>query len=316
MPDLNARVIHLTGGSRSIFIEIMWLQLRLSKRGCKKILLFRLRIAEIIALRHLRLFIVTLVILLFCHTMLAQVSLTDTDIDETIKFYKTGNPSLLVKNFQTRMPIPVTDKTIRAGIIEQLPATVTKLKITDEKIIESFRRAAAPILKFYGRDKTYEIIVFRHSTPVMFSDTGVVLVTSTGLIERAESDDEFLGYIAHEVGHEFYAPYSIYSRHILKLIAENGREIALNRKMAEAMALIELQCDSFAALTLVRLNYDPLSFINGLEKTARDFPNLRVGFHPLDETRRKLVEGITPKSSLNGKPRISSELKELKKLLK
>ncbi len=213
------------------------------------------------------------------------------------------------------MPAPITDQTIRVGIIKQLPAAVTKLKITDEKLIESFRRAAAPVLQFYGRDKTYEIIIFRHSTPIMFSDTGVVLVVSTGLIEQSESDDEFLGYVAHEVGHEYYAAYSIYFRHVLKLIAENGREIALSRKIAEAMALIELQCDAFAALTLFRLNYDSLSFIKGMERTGRNFPNHAVGFHPPDQARRKLVEGIISNSALTAKPKISGELKELKELI-
>lgn len=245
----------------------------------------------------------------------AQIEISDEDLTETVKFYKTLNYDNEVKIFQAKMPKPVTDEKIRKGIWENLPAAVLQLKINDSEIIEKFRKLAEPVLKFYGREKVYEIIVFKHKTPVMFSDTGVVLIVSTGMIERAAGDDELLGYIAHEIGHEYYANYSIYSRHLLKLIAENGQEPVLNRKYVEAMALIELQCDAFSAITLNYLKYNSINFIEGMEKSGRDFPDHRIGFHPTDAVRRKLIEQIMPKSNLSVKPKTSAELKELRKLI-
>ena len=294
------------------------MRLRLSKRG-KKILLFRLRIAEVTALRHPRpprLFIVTVIILLFCRIIPAQVTLTDSDIAETIKFYKRQTPSIFVKNFQTRMPLPVKDEKLRNEILQKLPAVVLTSKIEDEKIVQKFRKVAAPVLELYGRDKIYDVIIFRSSTPIMISDTGVVVVVSSGLIEQIESDDELLGYIAHEVAHEYFASYSIYSRHLLKLVNDSGREPFLAKKYAESLALIELQCDVFAALTLAYLNYNYLAFIQGFERTAQNFPEHRVGFHPADSIRRKLVEEISPKYAPVTRSKVTAELKELKKLLK
>lgn len=245
----------------------------------------------------------------------AQVVLPEQDIKETVTFYKTLNQPNEIKIFQAKMPKPVLDEKIRKGILDNLPPVVLKLKIENAELTEKVKKLFEPILKFYGREKVYEIIIFKHPTPVMFSDTGVVIVVSTGMIERTENDDELLGYLAHEVGHEYYAQYSIYSRYLIKLVSENGQEIALNRKYIEAMVLIELQCDAFAALTLNVLQYNALEFAKGLERTGKDFPNHSYGYHPPDLQRRNLVEQIVPKANFSIKPRISNELKSLKKLI-
>ena len=247
-----------------------------------------------------------------------QVNLSERDINEVIKFYKVEDSAGVdkaVKTFQAKMPGPVTSQKVREEILKNLPPVVIKAKIEDEKLIQDFRKLAGPVLKLYKRDEIYEIIIFRNKTPVMLSDTGIVLVVSSGLIEQVESDDELFGYLAHEVGHEFFASYSIYSRHLFKLINDGGREPFLIRKYAEALSLIELQCDAFSVLTLAHLNYNTSAFIEGFERTAKNFPDHKVGFHPNDFTRRKLVEGISLKASLNIKPKISSELKQLKELL-
>lgn len=213
------------------------------------------------------------------------------------------------------MPKPILEEKIRKGVLENLPQAVLKLKIENAELTEKTKKLFEPILKFYGREKVYDVIVFKHPTPILFSDTGVVIVISTGMIQRAENDDEILGYLAHEVGHEYYAQYSIYSRHLIKLVSENGQEIALNRKYYEAMSLIELQCDAFAALTLNALQYNGLEFAKGLERTGKDFPNHSYGYHPPDLQRRNLVGQIVPKANLSIKPRVSNELKSLKKII-
>ena len=264
---------------------------------------------------------ISIVILIFCclcatsAAAIAQVNISEQDLSETVKFYKTANPTDSVKVLQSKMPPPLTDGNKRQEILQNLPALVRRLKIEDTEITENLRSFAAPVLQLYGREMSYDVIIFRHKTPVMFSDTGVALVVSTGMIERAESDDELLGYVAHEVGHEYFAAYSIFSKHLLKLVLEGGKEEVLHRKIGETLAVVELQCDSFAALSLARLDYNPLAFIAGMERIGRDFPNHAVGFHPPDVARRKLVEQIVPVRYLQTKTKSSHKLKKLKRLI-
>lgn len=214
------------------------------------------------------------------------------------------------------MPKPILDEKIRKDILDNLPETVLKLKIENNEITEKTKKIFEPILKFYGRDKVYDVIVFKYRTPVMISDTGIVLAISTGVIERAVSDDELIGYLAHEIAHEYYAQYSIFSRHLLKLVSTSGHETALNRKYLEAISLIELQCDAFAVFTLSEFKYNALSFVEGFERAGKDFPKFSSGFHPADEQRRKLVEQIATASNLKIKPHVSAELIELKRLVR
>lgn len=261
--------------------------------------------------------ILIIVAVLYCFSAAAaQINVSEQDLSETVKLYKTADPAAAVKRLQTKMPAPVTDDKKRREILQNLPETVRKLKIEDAEISEKFRKLIAPALKLYGRENSYEIIVFRHKTPVMFSDTGVALVVSTGMIERAESDDELLGYAAHEIGHEYFAAYSIYSKHLLKLVLEGGKEEVLHRKIEETLAVVELQCDSFAAVSLAYLDYNPLAFIEGMERIGRDFPIHNVGFHPPDAARRRLVEGVVPASRLQSKTKFSGNLKELKQSIR
>ena len=241
--------------------------------------------------------------------------LSERDLSDTVASFKSNDPKAAVGNFKAKMPAAVTDVKIREEILRKLPETVQKLKIEDAEMTERFRQLIAPVLELYGREKIYDIIIVRHRTPVMFSDTGVVLVVSTGMIARAESDDELLGFVAHEVAHEYFARYSIYSKHLLKLIAEGGNEAALKNKLAEALALIELQCDAFAALTVSSLNRQPLAFIAAMERIGRDFPNHAVGFHPPDRIRRQLIEQLVPKTNLSADAKLSPALEKLKQII-
>jgi len=81
-------------------------------------------------------------------------------------------------------------------------------------------------------------------------------------------------------------------------------------------ALIELECDAFATLTLLYMNYQPLAFIEGIEGIGRDFPLHGVGFHPADAVRRRLVEQILPAKYIQIKPSISLSLQALKDTVK
>jgi hypothetical protein len=135
------------------------------------------------------------------------------------------------------------------------------------------------------------------------------------LLTEVKSVDEFLGLIAHEVGHEYFSQYSIYSRFLLKKVAERDKETALTRHLGEVLGIVELQCDAFASLTVAFLGYDPMAFIECLERIAKNFSTNAIDFHPAENVRRKNAAAIItaseiklrkPKSTLLGK--IKAEL--------
>lgn len=243
------------------------------------------------------------------------VILSEQDINDTIKCFRTDDPKKAAKNFKEKMPPIVTDSKSRQNVYENLPEAVKKLKIENKKVIELVRKIISPVLSFYNRQAAYDILVIKHSTPFIFSDSGVFLVISSGLIERAASDDEIIGYTAHEVAHEFYSQTSIYTKHVLGIVMTDANDQALARKYWESLALIELKCDSFATLTLTQIGYNPISSIEGLERIARDFPKFIIGFHPSPNIRRKIVESIIPTEYFSVKPKFSEELEELKAIL-
>ena len=70
------------------------------------------------------------------------------------------------------------------------------------------------------------------------ADSGVVLLMTTGLILGASSDDELLGYAAHEIGHEYFVHYSVMTQHLLKTVTGKGNEPVLRRKLAELFCLV------------------------------------------------------------------------------
>lgn len=278
------------------------------------------KIAKEVIHRHLSVALLILLIgprqLLLTQSNYRPVNVSDRDVRELIDFYKTGDPSAAVAVFRNRMPSEIKDESFRSSIHRQLPGEYIARTIHDEKLTEALRIFLRPVLSLYGRYRVYDLILVDSATPIMMSDSGVVLVVSTGMISTANSDDELLGYTAHEVAHEFFASYSIYSNHILRLIADRGSEPILNRHMREVLAIIELQCDAFATLTLDSLGYNPRELADGLDRIRAAYPNYPFGNHPSDQVRRSIIEGIVPTLSLQVKPRVSVSLKVLKDLVK
>jgi predicted Zn-dependent protease len=62
-----------------------------------------------------------------------------------------------------------------------------------------------PALVLYRRQGCFRLLVVEHHVPVAMNDSGVLLMVTTGLIERATSDDEILGVVAHELGHDIHS---------------------------------------------------------------------------------------------------------------
>jgi hypothetical protein len=269
--------------------------------------------------RHLSWLVSAILVSTLCRPGQSQglraVEVSDEDTHDLITSYRSSDPDKSVFLLRQGMPPPATDEKFRASIHQHLPEEIRKLSIDDQEIINAVREILDPVLSLYGRSRVYDIIVVNSPTPIMMSDSGVVLVVSTGMIEEATSDDELLGYAAHEVGHEYFVYYSVESRQLLQTILQRGNEPALRRKLTEILSLIELQCDAFAARTLAALKRNPLEFIAGLERTTRDYPGYGVGNHPTDSVRRKIITGIVPAAALQVAPEKSPALQNLKQML-
>lgn len=272
------------------------------------------------ATRHLlAALLIPMLALELCWSSSAQstqtITLTEQDVRDIVATHNKVTPAENVTVFRHGMPPPASNEQFRASIHKNLPAAFTALKIDDDQLIAAVRRVLHPVLALYGREQLYDIVIIRHPTPLMMSDSGVVLLLSTGMIEDATSDDELLGYAAHEVGHEYFVYYSVEARQLLHTVSTRGNELVLRRKLAEVMAIIELQCDAFAALTLTVLKYNPLEFARGLERVEAKYPNNLWAGHPDAALRRTVIEGVTPSVGQQTLPHASPALMELKALI-
>src|SRR5437762_1449953 len=153
--------------------------------------------------------------------------------------------------------------------------------VNDPALTLAIRKAIAPVLDLYSRTEVYDILLLDHSVPLLMSDSGVLLCLTTGLLQRFESEDELLGYIAHEVGHEWFARRTVEARKQYELFLANGA-LAQANHAKEKLGIIELEADAFASLTLAYLGRSPLSYARSLQKVAAEFKNISVGNHPLE----------------------------------
>jgi hypothetical protein len=251
----------------------------------------------------------------FSQTIDVPVTISNQDVLDTISAFKTNNPSKSVTEFKARMP-PVADEKTQNAVLNDLPKKVLELQIKDEKLEEKIKLILKPLLSLYGRENAYKLIIFKNNVPFAAIDTGTVIFLSTGFLMEIESDDELLGTVAHEVGHEYFIEYSIYTKHLLKLVKANGKEIALSKKFGNVLAIIELQCDAFSSITLTSLGFDPTAFIDGLDQMTKKYKADEHTFHPSEALRRQVIENVIPNSFIKkDKRRISENLKQIKEII-
>jgi hypothetical protein len=251
----------------------------------------------------------------FAQTLAFQPTVTEQDILETISTFKTDSPSKSVEVFKTKMPA-VTDAKTRAFVLNNPPKHIASLQIQNPQLVEKVRTLIQPVLALYQREQIYQIVIFRHNVPFIALDSGTSLYLSSELLLEIESVDELLGAVAHEVGHEYFTEYSIISNHLLTLV-RNGKETALERKLGDFLAIIELECDAFSALTLTHLGYDPTAFLDRLDNITKRFKVQVNSVHPPSNIRRQVIESIIPPSFIKkDKRKVSQNLLEIKEIIK
>ncbi len=261
------------------------------------------------------LFILCLPLPLSARTPLKSISIPDQDLLLLISHFRSADPARSVASFRRRMPQPVTDPSFRSAIHSHLPPDFTKLIIDNPELIEAVRLVLKPVLDLYARTQVYDLLLIDTRTPLMMADSGVVLMISTGLIERADSDDVLLGYAAHEVGHEFLVQYSVAVNHLQRMIVAGGQESLLVGRVEELLAIIELECDAFAALTLASIGHNAMEFIKSMERESREYGDCKADAHPVEEQRRRVVEGVVGGERLKVGARRTEGFVRLKQML-
>lgn len=208
-------------------------------------------------------------------------------------------------------PIPVA---FREAAIRNLPAPWVARRNTDERLDAPLRALLAPVLTLYHRD--YTLFIIDSPLPAILIDSGAVLVVSTGLLRRAESDDELIGFLAHEVAHSFFSERSVAAKELYAaLLAQRLSDSPGALAALRALAKVELECDAVAARTLSVLRLNPSVFITSVEGINRDFPaetsrgtELGVNWHPPTTVRRRVVEALAGVEALRRQPRKCSNV--------
>ena len=244
----------------------------------------------------------------------AGVVVPESDVNSVIVKYRADNPATPVTTYIQQMPAPVGNEKFRRYVHASLPAEFTCYLLDDPALTLATRRALAPVLDLYGRTHVYDIVLLDHSVPMMMSDSGVLLCLTTGLLRTTQSEDELLGYVAHEVGHEWLARRTVELKNQYESYLARGAHWHANM-VREKLALIELEADSFASLTLAYLGRTPLEYVRSLQKTARGYSDIPIGYHPPDSQRARVITSLVPQRILNLTPTKTSEFIALKEAL-
>lgn len=240
----------------------------------------------------------------------------DADADEIIRKYRAESAPDQVAAWSrwsrtAADPAPTPFRDAAAG---NFPASWSARRSTDAALIKDLQSLLAPVLTLYHQDYTLYVIETR--TPAILIDSGSILVISTGLLSRIQSDDELLGFVAHEVAHAFFSQRSVAAKELYASLLSRGAQDSAGAKAAlRSLARIELECDAVAARTLLVLRLNPREFIASVERINSDFPTettrpteLGVDWHPTTQLRRRVVEALADKGILNHRPRRSSLL--------
>ncbi len=237
-----------------------------------------------------------------------------------IEAYRTSDPAAQVHLWQVEITHPSKNpkfKEFQAQRFKEWEASeFAPYRITDPKIIALVSKVIKPVLRLYQRQNCFKLLIIDHPLPVAMNDSAVLLMLSTGLIRRAISDDEILGHVAHELGHDLYWRRTAQARQALELNRTQGVGGPLGQRQAlEELAKIEFECDAFSAVTLASMGRNPLSFAQYLEATERDFPEYLNSELPPTALRTKVMIGVVPRAVTHVAPQVSGAFKRLKALL-
>ncbi len=244
---------------------------------------------------------------------------TADEVVNVIKEYRTADPSVKVHIWQSQITHPSRNpkfKEFQAQRMKEWETTeFAPYRIDDPALIAQLREVLMPVLRLYRRQDCFQIILIKHKVPVMMNDSGVLLMVSTGLIERASSDDELLGHVAHEVGHDLFWRRTAQARGLLEIYRTGNSTSLLKQRATQELGKIELECDAFSAVTLASMGRNPLTFGRYLETIERNFPDYIDPILPPTALRAKVIESVVPTNCNRVAPQATQAFRELKALL-
>ncbi|HEV2864654.1 MAG TPA: M48 family metalloprotease [Pyrinomonadaceae bacterium] len=187
--------------------------------------------------------------------------------------------------------------------------------LDDPQVTSLIAKIIRPALTLYRRQDCFKLLVVEHRVPVAMNDSGVLLMVTTGLVERATSDDEILGVVAHELGHDIHWRRTAKARQTLELREHGAGTELMARQAREELVKIELECDAFSAITLASMGRNPGVFGGYLLASAHDYSDLVAENMPPADERARVIERVVPAAALATPPRQSEAFKSLKALL-
>lgn len=248
--------------------------------------------------------------------------INERDADEVISRYRSpaATEQVALWSSWSRATFRPAPEGFRRATISLFPEAWRGRRNSDPAVAREMRSLLHPLLSLYGVE--YEIYVLNTSKPSIFLDNDAVLVLTTGLVSRAQGDDELLGFAAHEVAHAQVGQRTAAAKALYAgLLAAGRRDSEDARQALRELALIELECDAMAARTLVTLGYEPAEFVKAIERVERDFPGdvgrggeYGVDWHPSTAVRLRVVTALAVHKGRK-KPRPSAQLKTLQDLL-
>lgn len=249
------------------------------------------------------------------------VRITRADAAESvIVAYRTNDPATQVQVWKKYLTRPSGNPRFAEFQEQRLnewnASEFAPYRLNNPALVAQVRQVLLPVLRLYRRQDCFEIIVIKHPVPIMMNDSGVLLMVSTGLIERATSDDELLGHIAHELGHDLLWRETASARETLARYKERGDlDPRATREAREALGRVELECDAFSAVTLAAIGRNPLYFGEYLKAIEHDFPDYLNPALPACVVRASVIRSVVPVAACRVAPQTTPAFKALKRAL-
>lgn len=232
--------------------------------------------------------------------------------------YRTEDPAARVKVWQSEITHPSGNPKFKEFQAERLreweASEFAKYRLDAPQITALVAEVIRPVLRLYRRENCFKLLIIDHPAPVAMNDSAVILMFSTGMLERATSDDELLGHTAHEVGHDLFWRRTAQARQALEFHRIGAAGAAMTERQAyDELLKIELECDAFSAVTLAAMGLNPLAMAHSHETFARDYPDYARPDLPPVDLRVRVIEGVVP--AAHATPQTSEAFTKLKALL-
>ena len=200
--------------------------------------------------------------------------------------------------------------------------------IKDEEIVADFKEFYGPLIEAIGSDRyTFEFFILEDSSLNAFALPGGKMAIHTGLILKADSPEEMLGVMAHELAHvqeqhsmrnlvEMVGLYALVSTFFgdvsgVAAILVNNAPFLLSMKFSRDH---EHEADAVGFEYLMRANIDPRGLVSFFEKIKKEseesgLPDMDgalnvLSTHPATDKRIKSLKLLIQEKGRSGPYRI------------